>query len=288
MKVTPVILVTGAGGQLGRELFELSSRFPRYKFIFKNRADLPIDQPEALERVFEEVSPAYCINTAAYTAVDKAEDPDERDTVFAINADAVRNLAACCSSFGTRFLHISSDYVFDGKKKLPYTEEDETNPLGVYGDSKLKGEEFAFSYPLAAVIRTSWVYSSFGKNFVKTMIRLMKEKKEISVVNDQFGSPTYAADIAEALMKMIGFPEWRPGLFHFTNRGVTTWFEFAGLIRDMIGSECEVHPITTAQYPTAATRPAWSVLDNSKFHKTFGFYGRDWQQALGDCIALMK
>jgi dTDP-4-dehydrorhamnose reductase len=284
MRVSPVILVTGAGGQLGRELQELSPKYSRYKFIFKNREELPIDQPGAIERVFGEISPAYCINAAAYTAVDRAEDPGEKAAVYSINADGVQALAACCSSFGTRLLHISTDYVFDGEKRIPYTEEDEVNPLGVYGDSKRKGEELALSYPLAAVVRTSWVYSSFGKNFVKTMLRLMQERKEISVVNDQFGSPTYAADIAEALMKMIGTDSWDPGIYHFTNRGVTTWFEFAGLIRDMTGSECDVLPISTAQYPTAATRPAWSVLDNTKFNEAFGYYGRNWQDALGDCL----
>ncbi len=284
MKIPPVILVTGASGQLGRELQELAPRYPRFKFIFRNREEMSIEQVGNIENVFEELSPKYCINAAAYTAVDKAEDPNEREKVYAVNARAVSELATVCNKFGTKLLHISTDYVFDGKKREPYTEEDEVNPTGIYGDSKRKGEEYALLNPLATVVRTSWVYSAYGKNFVKTMLRLMKEKEEINVVNDQFGAPTYAADLAEALMKMIAHKPWQPGLFHFTNRGVTNWFEFAGLIRDLSGSSCKIIPIPTEQYPTPAKRPAWSVLDNSRFDRVFGFPGRDWQIALEECI----
>jgi dTDP-4-dehydrorhamnose reductase len=288
MNVPPVILVTGAAGQLGCELQELAPRYPRYKFIFRTREEMSIEQAGNIENVFEDLSPKYCINAAAYTAVDKAEDPNEREKVYSVNSRAVNELATVCNKFGTKLLQISTDYVFDGKKREPYTEEDEVNPVGIYGDSKLKGEEFALVNPLAVVLRTSWVYSSYGKNFVKTMLRLMKEKEEIRVVNDQFGSPTYAADIAEALMKMIGHKPWQPGLFHFTNHGVTNWFEFAGLIRDLSGSACKVLPISTAEYPTPAKRPAWSVLDNSKFNRVFDHAGRDWQMALEDCIRKIR
>ncbi len=284
MNVPPVILVAGSAGQLGREFQELASRYPRYKFIFRNREEMSIEQVGNIEKTFEELSPKYCINAAAYTAVDKAEDPNEREKVYAVNAKAVQELATVCNRNGTKLLHISTDYVFDGKKRDPYTETDEVNPLGIYGESKLKGEEFALANPLAAVVRTSWVYSAYGKNFVRTMIRLMNEREEISVVNDQFGSPTYAADLAEALMKMIGHRPWQPGLFHFTNKGVTNWFEFAGLIRDLSGSSCKIIPIATEQYATPAKRPAWSVLDNSKFERVFGFLARDWQIALEECI----
>ncbi len=288
MQIVPIILVTGAGGQLGKELQDISAAFPGYKFIFKGREELAIDQPGAIERIFEELSPEYCINAAAYTAVDNAENPDQQENVFSINADGVHHLATQCDKYGTKFIQVSTDYVFNGRTREPYREEDETDPLNIYGESKLKGEEFALSYPCSIVLRTSWVYSSYGKNFVKTMIRLMKEKKEISVVNDQWGSPTYAADIAVAILKMIEFPDWQPGLYHFTNKGVITWFEFAGMIREMTGSECIVHPISTEQYPTAAARPAWSVLDTTKISRVFGIQPRNWQDALGDCLARMK
>lgn len=288
MRVAPIILVTGAAGQLGKELCELEDTHSRYKFIFKTKEDLSIDQPGAINRVFEELTPAFCINAAAYTVVDRAENADQLKHVYAINAEAVHELADSCNKFGTKLLQVSTDYVFDGKNRMPYKEEDETNPLNVYGASKLKGEEFALSYGNSIVLRTSWVYSSYGKNFVKTMIRLMKERKEISVVNDQFGSPTYARDTANAIMKMIGSPNWEPGIFHFTNHGVTTWYEFAGLIREMTGSESIIHPITTAQYPTPATRPAWSVLDTAKISRVFGIHPRNWQDALGECLEKLK
>lgn len=266
------------------ELQAIAGEYQGYRIIPRKREELPIDNPTALEKIFEELSPAYCVNAAAYTAVDRAEDPAEREKLFRINALATHELAACCDSAGTKLIHISTDYVFDGSKKEPYKEEDETLPLNIYGRSKLEGEELAMSFGEAVILRTSWVYSSFGKNFLKTMLRLMKEKKEISVVNDQFGTPTYARDLAHAVMGIIGHKKWIPGIYHYTNRGVTTWFEFAGLIRDLVNSECIIHPIPTSQYPTPAQRPAWSVLDTSKITRTFGIQPRDWQEAARECV----
>ena len=288
MNIQPLILVTGSNGQLGRELRALAPLLSRYKFVFKDREELSIDQPGSMTRVFEDLSPTYCINAAAYTAVDRAEDPGERDNVYAVNAEAVQLLAAYCERCGTRLIHVSTDYVFDGEKKEPYTEDDAVNPMNVYGHSKLLGERYALAYHDGAVLRTSWVYSSYGRNFVKTMIGLMKERSELNVVNDQFGSPTYAADLARAIFKMIEAPVWHPGLYQFTNHGVTTWFEFAGLIRELIGSHCEIHPVPTSAYPTPAKRPRWSVLDNSHFTETFGYQARSWQEALHECLDRLR
>jgi dTDP-4-dehydrorhamnose reductase len=287
MRIPPSILITGASGQLGMELQAIAEEYPRYRFIPKKRGELPIDNPVELEKVFEEVSPAYCINAAAYTAVDKAEELAEREKVFGVNAAAVHSLASCCDRFGTKLIHISTDYVFDGSGNEPYKEDDDTAPLNIYGRSKREGEELALSFGNAVILRTSWVYSSFGKNFLKTMIRLMSERKEISVVNDQFGTPTYARDIAHAVMKITVHKEWIPGIYHFTNHGVTTWFEFAGFIRELINSDCIIHPISTAQYPTPAKRPAWSVLDTTRITETFGIVPRDWQEGVRECVERM-
>ncbi|MBA2499797.1 MAG: dTDP-4-dehydrorhamnose reductase, partial [Chitinophagaceae bacterium] len=220
------ILVTGSNGQLGKEIQRICSTLTGYEFIFLSKSDMPINQFELVRHIFNTLKPAYCINCAAYTAVDKAE--EERDLAFEINGEAVGVLAAICSENETKFIHISTDYVFEGNGTQPYVETDETSSINTYGASKLKGEEEAFRYnPETIIIRTSWVYSEFGNNFVKTMLRLMKDKNSISVVNDQFGSPTYAADLASVIFSIIQFPEWKPGIYHFSNEGVITWFDFA-------------------------------------------------------------
>lgn len=287
MTILPRILVTGANGQLGKELRELEALYPQFEFLFASREDLPIHHFEMLRHYFSVYKPAYVINAAAYTAVDRAE--TEKDKAFQVNGEAVGVLAAICRQQGARLVHISTDYVFDGKGNRPYKEEDATNPQNVYGASKLKGEaEIGLYNPDAIVIRSSWIYSSYGKNFVKTMLRLMQEKKEISVVNDQFGSPTYAADLAEAILEIIASGNWVPGIYHYCNEGVISWYDFAVAIREMIASNCTVHPITTDQYPTAAKRPAYSALDTGKASVTYGLYIKPWKESLQTCLGRLK
>jgi len=208
-----------------------------------------------------------------------------------INAKAVCNLARVCNTHHVQFIHISTDYVFDGTATSPYKEPDTTNPMSVYGASKLKGEELALKNdPSSIVIRTSWLYSSFKNNFVKTMLRLMEEKDSINVVNDQYGCPTYAADLAGAILQMIssGRCSEKPGIYHYTNSGITNWYEFALAIKNLSGSNCIVNPITTAQYPTAAKRPQYSVLDTTKIQKEFDIVIPEWKDSLEKCLKLLK
>lgn len=287
MAKAQTILVTGAGGQLGMEFQQLASTYPQYHFIFRNREELPIDDGKKLRELFSTQSIDYCINCAAYTAVDKAE--TEREAAFNINARSVGILAAICKEFECRFIHISTDYVFNGKGTKPYKEDDPTGPAGVYGATKLEGEQQAIRQnPSSIIIRTSWVYSSFGKNFVKTMLRLMAEKEELKVVNDQKGSPTYALDIAKAIMQVISKEKWVEGVYHFSNQGEITWYEFAEAIKEMAGMKCRVMPITTDQYPTPAVRPAYSVLDNTCIINTFHIKPVPWKTSLADCLKLLK
>jgi len=292
MRVKPKILVTGGNGQLGREIQELAPAYSRFEFVFLSREDMPINNFELVRVFFNSVKPVYCINCAAYTAVDKAE--SERDLAFQVNGESVGVLAAICKEHDTKFIHVSTDYVFNGEGNYPYTENFPTDPVNVYGASKLEGERQAVQLnPDAVIIRTSWVYSSFGKNFVKTMIRLMNEKDEIKVVNDQIGSPTYAADLGEVILKIIYDldlqpAEWKPGIYNFSNEGIISWFEFAQAIKELINCPCDVKPITTADYPTPAKRPAYSVLDKTKIQETFGVQLKDWKESLAICIEKIK
>ena len=292
MSSKPKILVTGSGGQLGKELQEQAPLFPQFEFVFLSREDLPIHNFELVRVFFNSVKPAYCINCAAYTAVDKAE--SEKDLAFQINSEAVGVLAAVCKEHDAKFIHVSTDYVFNGEATYPYTENFPTDPVNAYGASKLEGEKQALGFnPDCIIIRTSWVYSSSGKNFVKTMIRLMNEKDEIKVVNDQIGSPTYAADLAEVILKIIdngqlAMGKWVPGVYNFSNEGIISWFEFAEAIKEIIKCPCDVKPITTADYPTPAKRPAYSVLDKTKIQETFEVQLKDWKESLEACIEKIK
>ncbi|HQW92913.1 MAG TPA: dTDP-4-dehydrorhamnose reductase [Ferruginibacter sp.] len=283
------ILVTGANSQLGNELHVIAPQFPYCQFLFVTKAELDITNFNSIIKYFKGHSVDYCINCAAYTAVDKAE--TDEDQAYLINADAVAILAKICSQNNAQLIHISTDYVFDGTATQPYKETDTTNPVSVYGQSKLHGEELAIKHcPNAIIIRTSWLYSSFKNNFVKTMLRLMKEKESIHVVNDQFGCPTYAADLALAIMRIIRSKKSKvnPGIYHYTNAGITNWYEFAVAIKKITGSNCIVDPITTAQYPTAAKRPAYSVLDTAKIAATFPVEIPNWELSLEKCLGLLK
>ena len=283
-----IILVTGANGQLGKELQEAAFRFPGNKFLFATKESLPIHRFDLVKRYFEQQQIDVCINCAAYTAVDKAE--SEKANAFLINGEAAGNIAAVCKAHKAKLIHISTDYVFNGTATSPYTEKDGIDPVNVYGASKLKGEELVFiNDPSAIVIRTSWVYSSFGKNFVKTMFRLLKEKDEISVVNDQYGSPTYAADLADAILHITGQDTTGvKGIFNYCNSGVTTWYDFAIAIKKFIKSKCTIHPISTAGYPTPAKRPHYSALDTSRIKKTFGITIPKWKDSLHKCLSLLS
>jgi len=282
------ILVTGANGQLGMEFRALEKRYPGYRFLFTSREDLPVNDVNAINAFFDKNEITHCINCAAYTAVDKAE--TETEEAFSINAEAVGKLAKACQSHRAVFIHISTDYVFNGEGVVPYTESDPTSPVSVYGSSKLKGEALAREYcEETIIIRTSWVYSRYGKNFVKTMTRLMAEKESIAVVSDQFGAPTYAADLAEAILQIISrFEKPASGIYHYSNLGLISWFDFALAIKQISNSNCVVNPIETAAYPTPAKRPHYSVLDSTKFRSTFGIDIPDWKSSLEKCMTLLN
>jgi dTDP-4-dehydrorhamnose reductase len=282
------IIVTGAGGQLGRELQVLAASFPAFDFIFATRHELPIEDAGRVSAFFRETKPAFCINCAAYTAVDRAE--SEKESAFRINGDATGYLAAACRDTGARLIHISTDYVFDGSSATPLKENDPTDPINVYGASKLEGEKQALhTYPDGTlVIRTSWVYSEFGNNFVKTMIRLMTEKPAINVVDDQVGSPTYAADLAAAILHIITAPRFVPGIYNYSNEGQISWYEFALAIRRLIHSNCKVDPIASANYPTPARRPHYSLLDKAHIKEVYDLTIPDWQTSLETCIGRFR
>lgn len=287
------IIVTGANGQLGSELKVLSSSFPQYEFIFVSREQLPIDDEKAVNDLLNAKNPSWLINCAAYTAVDKAE--TEKEQAFRINGYATGVLAAACKTIDCRFIHVSTDYVFDGNGTSPYKENDPTDPLGVYGASKLEGEKLAVEKnPASIIIRTSWVYSEFGKNFVKTMLKLMSERESLNVVNDQVGSPTHAADLAAAILQIIQYlqvnsdPADTAGIYHYANAGVISWYDFAVAIKEISGSKCTVNPIPTSQYPTPAKRPSYSVFNTQKIQNVFGIELRPWKDSLHECISQLQ
>lgn len=281
------ILVTGANGQLGKELREQEKVNPGFQFLFFSRQELPIENEQELEKVFQKEKPSYCINCAAYTAVDKAE--SDRKNAFLINAEGVRLLAKACHRVSCRLIHISTDYVFDGNSSTPLLEEDSTSPINVYGESKLKGEEQArLEEPEVLIIRTAWVYSEFGNNFVKTMIRLMKEKEAINVINDQIGSPTYAADLAAAIMKICSADKFVPGIFHYSNTGQISWYDFASAIKGLTGSACKINPIPSSGYPTAARRPKYSLLSTAKIASTYSLTIPGWKNSLAKCLERLR
>ena len=281
------ILVTGANGQLGQCLQKISSQFEEFEFIFTDSETLDITNKEEVNDFFWQNSPDFCINAAAYTAVDLAETDVEK--AFLVNADGTENLAEACAENNAQFIHVSTDYVFDGENNLAYTEEDFTNPLGVYGASKLAGDELALEVnPCSVILRTSWVYSEFGKNFVKTMLNLFATKEELSIVADQFGQPTNANDLAEAIMKIIKSEKITPGIFNFSNLGRISWFDFAEKIAELSEAKIKLNAIETSQYPTPAKRPKNSVLDLDKISKTYAIQLKPWEESLEDCVQILQ
>lgn len=277
------ILVTGANGQLGSELRFLAKSNTDLTFTFLERNNLAITDAEAVHQYFEANKFDYAIHCAAYTAVDKAE--SEKEVAYLVNKTAVENLATACKLHNVKMIHISTDFVFDGSNSVPLTEEDRTNPLSVYGASKLAGEQAALlANENVLIIRTSWVYSSFGNNFVKTIIRLCKERDKLNVIFDQIGTPTYARDLASAILEIAKSGQWKSGIYHYSNEGVASWYDFAVAIKDISGLTTTILPIETAEYPTPATRPKYSVLNKRKIKQTFSLSIPYWRDSLGACI----
>jgi len=282
------ILITGSKGQLGSEIQFLSSQFNQFNFIFTDINELDITNKNDLKLFFIENKPNWIINCAAYTAVDKAE--DDKDMADKINFEAVENLAKIASEFSAKLIHISTDYVFDGMHYRPYTELDSENPKSAYGCTKLEGEEAVQQYATDyLIIRTSWLYSVFGNNFVKTMLRLGKERSSLNVVFDQIGTPTNARDLAMAILNIIKNTAenqtfFKKGLYHFSNEGVCSWYDFAKEIIDYAQLNCLVQPILSADYPAKAPRPYFSVLDKSKWKKNFDLKIPHWKDSLYICL----
>ena len=280
------ILVTGANGQLGWELSQLAANFPAFKFVFFDRSQLDLAFPETFEKIIQTIAPDCIVNTAAYTAVDKSE--TEKELSYTINANAVQALASICKNLAIPFITYSTDYVFDGEATQPYTTTTKVDPVNFYGSTKATGETMAMeANEDTIIIRTSWVFSSHGNNFVKTMMRLMKERDQLNIVADQKGRPTYAKDLAFATMNMIeviNAGKAIKGVYHFANQGETTWFDFAAKIKAIAGLTCDLQPIETKDFPTPAKRPAYSVLDTSKIEQVLAIDIRHWEAALKDCI----
>jgi dTDP-4-dehydrorhamnose reductase len=282
------VLVTGAGGQLGNEIQVLSPHYAGRKFIFTDYQELDITDRQAVSAFIEQGRFYAVINCAAYTAVDKAE--SEKDQAYLINATGARYLAEAAAATGAKFVHISTDFIFDGTHSTPILETDRPGPLSVYGASKLAGELAVQDVnPDSLIFRTSWVYSGFGGNFVKTILRLCRERESISVIYDQIGTPTYAHDLAKVILDTLDtvIEKKISGVFNYSNEGVVSWYDFAVAIRDIAGLKTKITPIETAQYPTPATRPKFSVLNKKKIKETFGIEIPYWRDSLEDCMKLL-
>jgi dTDP-4-dehydrorhamnose reductase len=284
------ILITGSNGQLGNEVRVLSALHPKHQYFFTDVVEtagvvvLDITDRSAVSAFVESHCIDLIVNCAAYTNVDKAE--EDEATANKINAEALSVLGGQ----GVRVIHVSTDYVFSGDEHVPCRESDAVAPRTVYGASKLRGEKLLLATcPEAVILRTAWLYSSFGNNFVKTMIRLGREKESLGVVFDQIGTPTYAADLAEAIFTVIESPVWKSGVYHFTNEGVCSWYDFTLAIHELAGiTECHVRPILSEEYQYKTPRPHYSVLDKSKFKKTFGVDIPHWMDGLRRCMVLLK
>ena len=281
-------LITGANGQLGNEMRCIANNDNVNSFIFTDVQELDITDLDAVCNFVEIHKPDFIINCAAYTAVDKAE--DDVELCSKINCFAVENIAKAAKSIEAKVIHVSTDYVYGGDAITPYLESDKSNPKSVYGKTKLDGEN-KLQYILpndSVIIRTSWLYSTFGKNFVKTMITLGKERDSLNVVSDQRGTPTYARDLAKAIMVVAEAKEFVAGIYNYSNEGECSWYDFTCEIHSIAGIKCCVNAITTEEYPTKAQRPAYSVMDKSKIKNTFGVTIPNWKESLKDCIELLN
>lgn len=278
------ILITGCNGQLGNEMQLLEKEYPQHQYFNTDVAQLDITNPEAIEEFVSNNAIDIIVNCAAFTAVDKAESSQE--LCHLLNAKAPEYLAAAVAKRGGYLVQVSTDYVFDGTNHTPYTEDEATCPNSVYGSTKLEGEKLAMAACAnTMIIRTAWLYSTFGNNFVKTMIRLGQEKPELGVIFDQIGTPTYAGDLAAAIMAAINHGIV-PGIYHFSNEGVISWYDFTKAIHRIAGiTSCHVKPLHTAEYPTPAARPHYSVLDKTKIKQTYGIEIPYWEESLEKCVA---
>lgn len=288
------ILVTGGNGQVGSELQVVANNQSAYQFFFTDAEDLDITNQAAVLAYFQKNKIHTCINCAAYTAVDKAESSPE--IAKKVNVDGAENLAKACAKNGAKLIHLSTDYVYHNQQNTPFKEGDATNPQGVYAQTKLDGDLVALATcPNTVIMRTSWVYSSFGNNFVKTMLRLGKERDALNVVFDQIGTPTYAKDIAETAFEIIQSidnqkvknDKWQ-GVFHYSNEGVTSWYDFAQAIFDIENIDCTLGAIESVQYPTPAKRPPFSVLNKGKIKAVFGLTIPHWRTSLVDCLEKLR
>ncbi|MGO4770962.1 dTDP-4-dehydrorhamnose reductase [Flavobacterium sp. W22_SRS_FK3] len=273
------ILVTGATGQLGSELLQLSSNDSQYEWFFADRTQITLDNLDLLKTQLKAINPDIILNCGAYTAVDRAE--SEKDLANTVNHLAVELIAEYAHDNNVKLIHISTDYVFDGSSSIALNEETETNPINIYGATKRAGEVACINNnPNSIIIRTSWVYSKFGNNFVKTMQRLMQERESINVVNDQIGSPTYAADLAQAMLDILESPNWIPGIYNYSNEGEISWYDFALSIKELGGYNCHVGGIPSVSYPTPAKRPEFSLLDKEKIKKTYQVDVPEYKESL--------
>lgn len=273
------ILVTGANGQLGSELVVLSSEYLQYEWVFADRTQVTLDDLTLLQVQLNDINPDVIFNCGAYTAVDKAE--SEKELAYKVNHLAVELIAKYTAKNNVKLIHISTDYVFDGSSSVALNEDAETNPVNIYGESKRAGEIVCLKENSdSIIIRTSWVYSSFGNNFVKTMQCLMQEKEAIKVVNDQIGSPTYAADLAQAMMDILESANWIPGIYNYSNEGEISWYEFALAIKDLGEYNCNVGGISSASYPTPAKRPEFSLLDKKKIKDIYNIDIPNYKESL--------
>ena len=281
------ILVTGSNGQLGSSLRLRFGNDPDIEAVYTDYDTLDITDREAVEKYIGENRFDIIVNCAAYTAVDKAE--TDAILAAALNTGAVGNLAEAAVKSGTKVIHISTDYVFSVQSFRPYEENDEPYPQGIYGRTKLEGEALLTSFcQNAMIIRTAWLYSEFGKNFVKTMLQLAGTRPEINVVADQIGSPTYAGDLAEAIHSIISSGNWIPGIYHYTDEGVASWYDFTKAIFEIAGRNVKVNPIPTSAYPTPARRPLYSVLSKTKIKNTYGLDIPYWRDSLRKCLDAIK
>jgi len=284
------ILVTGSNGQLGSELKAISTRYQGHSFVFTDVDELDITDSQKVFELFKKNEFDAVINSAAYTAVDKAE--TENDLASQINALAVENIVKACGEYSAKLVHISTDYVFNGEYYLPLSESETAAPLGVYGLTKREGEEFVINSSIdGIVIRTSWLYSSFGNNFVKTMLRLGAERKSLGIIFDQIGTPTYAADLAVVIMNVISSEnrmDTKGKVYHFSNEGVASWYDFAKAIFELAEINCDIKPIETQDYPTPAKRPHFSVMNKAKIKNDFKIIIPYWRDSLKTCIQLLQ
>lgn len=278
------ILITGAAGQLGNELHNVLEQNKPGITLYTDIHDLDLTDAAAVRKYIVDNEISHIVNCAAFTAVDKAE--QEQAICAKVNTDAVKNIAEVAADYGVKVIQISTDYVFDGTAHMPYRESDKVNPISTYGTTKRKGEMVLLSMsPDAVIIRTAWLYSPYGNNFVKTMLRLGAERSELGVVCDQIGTPTYARDLAEAIYAILTARQWVPGIYHFSDEGACSWYDFTKAIHRIAGiTGCNVKPIMTDDYPTAAARPPYSVLDKTRIKKTYGITIPHWEESLQNCI----